>query len=412
MSARRVVVTGMGVVSPLGDTPEALHASLARGESGLRPIESFATRGLAAELAGEVRDFSPADYLGQGNLRPLDRTARLAAAAARLALTDGGRTPQEEDELGLVLGTMFGSVHTVCAFDRRVQSAGPSYASPLDFANTVINAAAGQVAIWHGLRGINTTIAGGPAAGLQALAHAAEAVRTGRATALLAGGADELCRESFYGFARHGLLAASNGTAPCSVPFEARRNGFALGEGAALLLLEDAESARRRGAPILAEIRGWASAFDPSRGGSPRQAADAVRRAIGLALDHAGTSPDEIDAVSAAASGSVAGDRHEARGLAAAFGAAAGRLPVTAVKSMLGESLGAAGALQTVALIEALRRRVLPGVRGLERCEEGWPLGGARAHRRDLDGANGLVDAIGLDGHACALVVARPEGEA
>src|SRR5262249_12447237 len=160
----------------------------------------------------------------------LDRTSQLVTAAARLALDDSGWTRELRSsvEVGLVLGTMFCGVHTIGEFDRRAVTAGPAYASPLDFANTVINAAAGHTAIWHNLRGVNSTIAGGSASGLQALAHAADLISNGRASVVLAGGVEELCFESFCGFHHAGMLCGSNckpGEFP--IPFDARRNGFA-----------------------------------------------------------------------------------------------------------------------------------------------------------------------------------------
>lgn len=407
---RRTVVTGMGVVSPLGDTPARIGAALGAGQSGVAPVELFATDGLRCHEAGEVRSFSARTYLGDGNLRPLDRTAQLAASAAQLALRSSGWTAERlaEDEVGLALGTMFGSVHTISEFDRRALTAGPLYAQPMAFANSVINAAAGQTAIWHGLRGVNSTVSGGTASGLQALIYAADLIRDGRARTILAGGADELCFESYYGFYRTGRMAgASNGHGPMAVPFDARRNGFALGEGAALLVLEEAGAARARGAEVLAEVAGRGMSYDVSRGADPARSVRAVARAIRAALDSAGLEPGRIDAASTSANGSVAGDRAEILGIAEVFGGelpGAG-LPVTAVKSMLGEALGASGALQAVALLQSMASGVLPGVLGLERVDDGVPPGLASRDNRELEIRRGLVTAVGLDGTCCALIL-------
>ncbi len=401
-SERRVVVTGIGLVSPVADEPAALHQALVAGDSALAPISLFDTGPLGEYYAGEVRDFDPASYLGKVNLRPVDRTARLVIVAAHLAFEASGWTRERrgEHDVGLVLGTMFGSVHTISAFDRRALVAGPKYAKPFEFANSVINAAAGQTAIWHDLRGINSTVAGGMAAGLQALGYAAEVIRTGRSDAVLAGGADELCFESLYGFHQTGRLCSAGDRG--AVPFDARRDGFVLGEGAGLLMLEEAESARARGATILAEIRGHGNCYDCSRGKDER-AVDAVHRAVGLALADAGLEAGDVEAVSAAANGSILGDRHEAAGLAAVFGQAVP--PVTAVKSVLGETLGASGAFATIALIESLRAGVLPGIRGLEEPEEALALSGLSAGARQISGSRGLIDAVGHDGNVAALVV-------
>jgi 3-oxoacyl-[acyl-carrier-protein] synthase II len=270
--ARRVVVTGIGLVSPLGDDSVALHRALAAGDSGLKPVSLFDTESLGRRHAGEVADFAPERYLGNVNLRPVDRTARLVIVAAHLAFEASGWTPErrKQHEVGLVLGTMFGSVHTISAFDRRALVAGPKYAKPFEFANSVINAAAGQTAIWHDLRGLNSTLAGGTTAGLQALGYATEVIRTGRADAVLAGGADELCFESLYGFHQTGQLCAEGEDGPMGcVPFDAHRGGFALGEGAGLLMLEEASSA-------LAAC--WATAT--RRSGSPPPSAAAPVRSI------------------------------------------------------------------------------------------------------------------------------------
>lgn len=415
VSQRRVVITGAGVISPLADSSAELHQALCQGRSAMSPVTLFELNGSSTHNGGEIRDFSPDQYLGKGNFRPLDRTARLAASAVQLALTSSGWTPERRDgeELGLVLGTMFGSVRTISEFDRRALVAGPKYVKPFDFANSVINAAAGQAAIWHGLRGVNSTVAGGPSASLQALAYATDFIRGGRADALVAGGVEELCFESFFGFSRTGLLCPGGqgaGGAEYPVPLEARRNGFLLGEGAALFVLEEAEAARERGATVIAEILGHGSSFDVSRGRDEELAATAVGRALSLAMADAGARPEEIDAASLAANGSPRGDRHEALGFGIAFGQRAGQLPVIAVKSALGEILGASGALQTLGLIESMRRGVLPGVVGLEQRDEELPLEAVSAESRQLDVRRGVVHALGFDGNSSAIVIAGKEG--
>jgi 3-oxoacyl-[acyl-carrier-protein] synthase II len=406
---RRVVVTGAGAISPVADSPAGLTAALREGKSGLKPVELFPLDGLGPRQAGEIRPFDPRQHLGDRNLRPVDRTSRLLLVAAGQALEAAGWTEERRaaHELGLVVGTTFCSVRTIAEFDRRGLQLGPSHASPMDFANSVINAAAGQAAIWFGLRGVNSTISGGEASGLQALAYAADLIRTGRAEALLAGGVEELCYESFLGFLRAGRLASGDGERP--IPFDARRNGFALAEGAGLLLLEDAGSAARRGAPVLAEVLGHGEAFAVS----PREdeVSGAVARAVRLALADAATAPEEVDCLFASANGSPAGDRCEALGVAEALGARAGDLPVAAVKGMLGEALGASGGFQAVALLGALDDGTVPGIPGLEALEEGFPLGGVSPQSRRTEVRRALVNAVGSDGHCCAVVLSAPGRE-
>jgi 3-oxoacyl-[acyl-carrier-protein] synthase II len=399
----RIVVTGAGCLSCVADSPAGLHAALCAGTSGLKAIELFPTERTGDHRAGEIRPFDSQSYLPDRNLRPIDRTSRLLLVAAGQALAASGWTTEAaaEKEIGLVLGTTFCSVRTIAEFDRRNLQLGPSYASPFDFANSVINAAAGQTAIWYGLRGLNSTISAGAASGLAALGYAVDQIRGGRAAALLAGGAEELCFESFFGHHQAGRL----GELP--IPFDARRNGFALAEGAALVMLEDEAAAAGRGAAVLAEVLGHGSGFDPL--GTEESAVRAVSRAVRIALEDAGLDAGELDAWSAGANGSVDGDRREALGVAAALGARAADLPVAAIKSMLGEALGASGGLQVVALLGTLGDGVLPGILGLEHTEAGFPLPGLKPAARQVQVRRALITSLSADGHAWAMVVGAGE---
>jgi 3-oxoacyl-[acyl-carrier-protein] synthase II len=406
----RVVITGAGVVSSLGDSSSSLQLSLCSGRRAVRPVELFSTAGLGCPLGGEIPSFDAQKYLGKRNLRPLDRTSRLVTSAAQLALNNSGwsESMRNDEEVGLVLGTMFCSVHTISAFDRRALEAGPAYASPMDFSNTVINAAAGQTAIMHKLPGINSTISTGITSGLQAIAYATEIIRSGRARAILAGGADEMCFESFYGFDRAGLLCRSDDSAgDFPIPFDKRRNGFALGEGAALLMLENANFARQRGARPLAEITGHGCGYDCSQGEEEETAVEAIGLAIRRALNDAFAGPHEIDCLSASANGSYAGDRHEAKGVFAGLNGQTRKLPVTAIKSMLGETLGASGPMQAIAMLETMRDGVLPGIKCLEEVEDDFAFELIGPDNREIDLETGLINSVGFDGHCCSLVLAR-----
>jgi 3-oxoacyl-[acyl-carrier-protein] synthase II len=408
----RVVITGVGIVSSLGDSSASLHNSLCAGRRALKPVESFSTDGLGCPLGGEIPSFDAQKYLGRRNLRPLDRTSRLVTSAAQLALNDSGwsESLRKDEEVGLVLGTMFCSVHTISEFDRRALNVGPAYASPMDFSNTVINAAAGQTAIMHNLRGVNSTISTGITSGLQAIAYATDVIRSGRAQAILAGGAEEMCFESFYGFDRAGLLCRSDereGDFP--IPFDKRRNGFALGEGAALLMLENATFARARGARPLAEITGHGFGYDCSQGEDELSAVEAVASSIRHALNDAFIGPHEIDCLSASANGSPNGDRHEARGVFSGLNGQTRKLPLTAIKSMLGETLGASGPIQTVALLETMRDGVLPGIKSLEEIDDDFAFDLISADNTEIDLETALVNSVSFDGHCCSVVLSRTD---
>jgi 3-oxoacyl-[acyl-carrier-protein] synthase II len=399
---KKIVITGMGAICALGDSPDAIHDGLCEGRDVFAAPKLFATNGFGSRGVAEVRDFTPRTYLGNKNLRPLDRTGQLAAVAAELALADS-QWPAERrrtHELGLILGTQFCSVRTIGEFDRRAQKEGPEYASPLDFSNTVINAAAGQVAIWHQLRGVNSTIAAGAAASVHAIGYAAQLIRTGRAPALVAGGAEELCYESFLGFLNAGLLTHDDSPG-ARVPFDARRNGTALGEGAAFLVLEDEAYAAARGARVIGRVEGFGAAYDRREDAADRQAESALGHAIARALANAGAAASDIGAVAASASGHPVQDVREARAIRATVGS---QVPVTATKSVLGETLGASGALQTIAMLQSLRRGTLPGVTGLERRDPDADVN-ASAHARPLAASRGLVTAMAIEGNCCALVI-------
>jgi 3-oxoacyl-[acyl-carrier-protein] synthase II len=403
---RRVAVTGIGLLSPFGSSLDALAEGLFAGRSPFAAVASIDVSrfGPVPPRAAAIAGFDPAVDLEEGNHRMLDRTSHLATAAAKHALADAcwpaGR------EAGLALGTMFGSIKTIAEFDRRALTAGPLYAKPMDFANSVINAAAGQAAIWHHLTGGNATVTGGPVAGAAALAYAADLIRWGRADAMLAGGAEELAFESLLGFERSGGVVPADGEPR---PFGAGRAGFLLGEGVALLMLEEWGAARDRGAAVRAEIVGWGGAFDPSRGKREESGVDAAVRAIDAALLEAGLGAEAIDIVSAGANGSPAGDRTEALALARVLGRRLPEVPVTAVKSMLGEMLGASGAFQATALLLAFERGQIPGIRGLGELDPELPPIDATEAARPIAARFGLLHAAGLDGHHAALVLARAD---
>ena len=399
--ARGVAITGMGVICALGDGRDRVFAALCEGVRPFAPPTLFAADAVPGQLVAEVPAFAPERYLRPGNIRPLDRTGRLALVGVELALADSGWSLdlRKTRALGLVLGTMLSGVHTIGEFDRRALQAGPEYASALDFSNTVLNAAAGQVAIWQHLRGINSTIAAGAASGVQALGYAAQLIRTGRADVLVAGGAEELAFETFLGFSRAGWLAGH--TEGGAVPFDAARRGAVLGEGAGFLVLEAEEVAAARGAPILGRILGSANGYDPDAFAKNAGDGQPLAATIARALRDSGTEAHAIGAVSASAHGSSALDAREAAGIEAAVGT---RTPVAAIKAMTGEALGASGALQAIAMIEAMREGRLPGIAGLATPDPAVRIDIAAA-TRPLDATRALVTALTREGNCAALVL-------
>jgi 3-oxoacyl-[acyl-carrier-protein] synthase II len=236
-----------------------------------------------------------------------------------------------------------------------------------------------------------------------ALGYAADLIRHGGHTALLTGGADEFCFESFCGFDQAGLLCQCNGLSEFPVPFSAQRSGFALGEGAALLMLEEWNAAEERGASILGEIHGHGSAYDPA--GNGECGPGAIARAMSSTLSDCGIRAAEVNCISASANGSVSADRNEALAIRTVFNGSGDAVPVTAIKSMVGEALGASGALQTVALLHSMQTGVLPGIRGLEQPGPEIPPLNLCRRKQDITTNFGLINSVGFDGNACSLVI-------
>lgn len=406
-----VVITGAGVVTPLAQTPSELHEALCAETCGGVPhVTTFATAGLPCDLGGVIDPALLRRELAGRSVAAIDKTGQLAIVAAQRALASSGVSAARPDDLGLVLGTMFSSAHTIGEFDRRAQKAGPEFASPLDFANTVLNAAAAQTAIRLSLRGVNATIAAGHTSGLQALAYASDLVSAGRAPALLAGGVEELCLESYLAYCRAGLMCGTNGRpGHVPVPFDDARTGLVLGEAAAFVLLEPASAAAQRGARVYAHIAGFAAVSDPDAGQRGFCGRQVIANGIRRALCRAAALPDDIDAISAAANGSYVADKEEAAALFDVFGGRAAPPPVTAIKSVLGEMLGASGPVQVIAMIEAMRDGRLPGIRGLRDAGDCAAAGDLSAAARPVRIRTALVTSISPDGGCCALVLRASE---
>ncbi|MEQ1825203.1 MAG: beta-ketoacyl synthase N-terminal-like domain-containing protein [Pirellula sp.] len=412
MSERRVVITGTGLITSLGDSRQLLHDKLCSGQCGLKMASLFDVPLLKEKrIVGEITDFDPANYLGEHNFRPLDRTSQLLISAAQLALCDSHWTSNmlTSETVGLVVGTTFCSLGTISAFDRRALEEGPSCASPLDFANTVINAASGQTGIWHNLRGVNSTISSGITSSLEAIAYAAELIRTGQEISILAGGVEDICVESLLAFQRAGLLVDIGDDQTIPGLFSRNRRGFALSEGSALVMLEELDSALTRGATILGEFLGAGSCFDSSIAFVDSEQADAKRSAsilsaIESAMHDAGLSPNQLGSISLGSNGYRFNDRAEVYACQKIIGETHKSVPVTAIKSMLGENMGASAAIQIIEAISYMTEGRMPGVPGVEASHCDLPNCSISHECRTVDVTNCLVSSVGLDGH-CGVVV-------
>ncbi len=396
---KRVVITGHGLISSKGHSPETFHEALCAGTRQPRPSEVFTNAWLQAHPVMEIRDFSPEAHLGDKNFRPLDRAGLLSIIAASKALDHARWTSEERThyEAGLSLGTVFCGLNTISEFDRHALVKGPKYAKPMDFANTVINAAAGQTALWFDLQGSNATIAAGPSSGLQSIVNAASLIAAGREAAILAGGMEALCFESLYSFSKTGMLAR---TGNHGIPFSSNSSGFILGEGAGFLMLESSETANTKGSNMIAEIRGSADGFDPNLGQDPASAVSTMVRVMTQACKQAQMDPRDIDCICASANGSKL-DALEARAIMETF--QSGPPPVAAPKAVLGECLGASGAFGVIAMLESMKRGRIPEISGLDPNHSPFPKTSFRATSYKTC----LIHATGYDGRSCALIISR-----
>ncbi len=378
---RQAVITGVAACSSLGQTPAFIDALLA-GRAGVRPISSFAITGRGARTAAQLTDFDPTTFIAPMKLRRMDEVGGLAVSAARLAL-DAAQLPRADagyDNVGVVLGTCTCGVHSTGEFLDRLLELGPTGAPALLFSNTVGNAAASLVALEERLRGPNTTLSYKEASGLAAVALAADLVRSAKAAALVTGGAEDIYDLYFQVHDWFGVLSKDGEHQEGARPFDVTRNGFVMGEGAFLLVVEDGERAAERGVPVLAEIVGvGATAGITPVNAWPTDAGPLVR-CMRDALSEAGLPPDRIGAVYAAANGSVGFDRLEAEAIAETF---EGRpVTTTSIKGAIGEG-GMAASGSVVAAVLAGARRLVAPTAGLTSPDPacgslGWVIGEAQ----------------------------------
>ncbi|HKY05644.1 MAG TPA: beta-ketoacyl-[acyl-carrier-protein] synthase family protein [Blastocatellia bacterium] len=354
----RVVITGAGIVSAIGTGAESFWHALAGGAGGVKPISRFEDTHPRCKMAAQVSGFDLGDHISYKGINLFSRSAQFVCGAGIIALKESelDLSLVNRNEVGVALGTAFGSASSMEAFDEECQRDGERFVDPMRFPNTVANSPAGCLSILTGAAGLNVTVSTGLSSGLAALEYAASLLAQRRMRVMLAGGYDELSMSARSEMIRAGLLSGSReGDFERSAPFDRSRNGFFLGEGAGVLVLERLEDALARDAHILAELAGFGASYclHSSR------AVESQFRAMTGALENGGLRADDVDLVSASASGSVEGDRRERLSIEELFGDRAYTLPVTAIKSLIGECGGASGAIQLIAATLSMRYNAL-----------------------------------------------------
>jgi len=361
---RRVLVTGIGAVSPLGLTAEETWSGLLAGRSGIGPITQFDAAGYPATIAGEVQGFDPAAWVDHKEIKKLDRFIQFGVAAAKMAVADAGLeiTEANGDRVGCYIGSGIGGIITITESDRIRVEKGPDRVSPFIIPKLVVNMAAGYVSILLGARGPNVAHVSACATGNHAIGEAADAIRAGRADVVVAGGAEApITPIAVAGFGRMKALSERNDDPTrASRPFDADRDGFVMAEGAGILVLEDEEHARARGARIYAELAGYAANADAYHITAPAPEGRGAAACIRLTLADARIDLADIGYVNAHGTSTPFNDAAETQALKTVFGDHARRLAVSSTKSMTGHLLGAAGGLEAVVSTLALHRGVLP----------------------------------------------------
>jgi len=412
---KRVVVTGIGIISSIGTGKDVFWQALKAGRSGIRPVTLFDTSTTKAKTAGEITDFKAESFLGDKGLRTFDRVTKLVLSTAKLALDDAGfKYPLDEDlseRTGVSLGSTLGSVRSISEFDKQGLREGPSTVNPALFPNTVINAPASQISIRYNIKGFNTTISTGFAASLDAIDYAANFIKLYDYDVVLAGGVEELCLQTFLGFHKIGHLAGSReGKEEVNCPFDRRRNGIALAEGGCIFILEEMGHARKRAANIYAEILGYGASFDPKSKNIYSPAAAGATRAMKLALEDAGTAPDEIDYISASANSTLDCDVMETRAVNRVFGDSAKKIPISSIKSMIGDTFSASGAMNVAASIGAIKEGFIPPTINYEvkdvRCDLDCVPNSARSAKVEKT----LINSFTPTGANSSLVVGKVTG--
>ncbi|TML59933.1 MAG: beta-ketoacyl-ACP synthase II [Actinobacteria bacterium] len=408
---RRVVVTGLGAVTPIGNDARSTWRAALAGESGIDFIRSFDPSGFPVRIAAEVKDFDPSGVASPKEVRKLDRNVLLALAAAKEAVADAGLNGFDPARVGIVFGSAIGGFIGIMEQSEVLRERGPERVSPNFLPNVLVDSASGQLAISLGIRGPNYAVVSACATGSHAIGEAAELVRRGDADAVLAGGT-EACMHPLIlaGFcAMRGLVAEDEHPPRASRPFDATRAGFVMGEGACVLVVEELEAARARGAPVYAEVLGYGASNDAHHMAQPDPESIGVAEMMRAALRRSGVEPERVGYVNAHGTSTPLGDAAETKAIKDVFGEHAYRMAVSSTKSVMGHCFGAAGAIEGMMCVLALRDGKLPPTMNYEHPDPACDLDYVPNEARETQVEVALSNAMGLGGHNGCVLFGRVE---
>jgi len=410
---RRAVVTGLGAITPIGNDAETSWRNLLAGTSGVAPISSYDASGEEVRIAAEVKGFDPATWIDFKQARRMSRFSQFAVAAAAQAIEQAGLeiTDANRDEIGVIVNTGGGGIGDVASGERIFLEQGGKRVSPFMVPMLSPSMAACQISIQNRLRGPVIASVAACASGVQALIDAQRLIEHGDAEVVIAGGTESaILPVAFAALANMGALSKRNDDpAAASRPFDADRDGFVFGEGAAVLLVESAEHAERRGARIIAEVAGGAMTGDAFHISAPDPTGDGAARAMLRALRDAGVAPDEVDYIVAHGTSTPLNDATETRAIHAAFGAHAARLAVSSNKSMIGHTLGAAGAISALAAVCSIRDGMIPPTINYETPDPACDLDYVPNTARQAAVRTAIINGFGFGGQNAVAVFRRYE---
>ena len=408
---RRVVVTGLGAITPIGNNVEEFWQGIHEEKTGFAPISYFDTAEYRCKLAAEVKNFDPTQYMDKKAARRMEQFCQFAVAAAGEAIRDAGLDMEQEDayRVGCSIGSGTGSLQAIEREYDRLKEKGPGRVSPMFVPLMISNMAAGNVGIAYGLKGKSLNVVTACATGTHSIGEAFRSIQYGEADVMIAGGTESAITPiGIAGFSALTALSFSEDPERCSIPFDRERNGFVMGEGAAVVVLEELEHARGRGARIYAELAGYGCSSDAYHITSPAEDGAGAARAMQNAMEDAGVDKTELTYINAHGTSTHHNDLFETRAIKLAFGEHAAKLKVNSTKSMVGHLLGAAGALEFVTCVKEMEEGFIHRTVGLRESEEELDLNYCRqSYQEEIPYA--LSNSLGFGGHNASLLLKKIE---
>ncbi|GEC88185.1 MULTISPECIES: beta-ketoacyl-ACP synthase II [Brevibacillus] len=410
---RRVVITGVGVVSPVGNDAQTFWNSLLEGKSGIDRVAAFDASDYPTQIAGEVKNFDPEQYMDKKDIRRTDRFVQFGLAAAKMAVEDAKLeiTPENAERVGVYIGSGIGGLTTWEEQHSVLLEKGPRRVSPFFIPMLIANMASGAVSIQYGAKGPTSSAITACATGTNAIGDALRLIQFDHADVMIAGGAEATVRPmGFAGFCSAKAMSTRNDEPQkASRPFDQDRDGFVMGEGAGVLILEELEHAKKRGANIIAEVIGYGMSADAHHITSPSPGGEGAARCMASALKDAGVDPTEVQYINAHGTSTDQGDIAETQAIKSVFGEHAYKLAVSSTKSMTGHLLGATGGVEAIATAYALRDQILPPTINLENPDPECDLDYVPNHARKATVNVAVSNTFGFGGHNASIVLKRYE---